>query len=65
MAVTYDKALEFAVQIVSAAAAQHPSGLKIDGVPIGHAEEAEEAGKKDGAYIAALLKTIANEIKTL
>lgn len=61
--VTKYKALELATQIVTAAA--QANSLKLSGVPIGDATAAVANGEVDGAYIAALLNTIADKIKTV
>lgn len=55
------KAHEYAVQIVVAAA--QAGSLKLNGMPSSHSE-ATSAGKADGEYIAALIKSIASGIQS-
>jgi hypothetical protein len=55
------KALESAVQIVTAAA--QANALKLNGMPSIY-ENAATSGKADGEYVAALLNAIAAGIKT-
>jgi hypothetical protein len=61
--VTRSKAMEYAAQIVTASA--HADSLKLHGVPMGDAAAAVKNGEVDGAYIASLLNTIADKIKTI
>ncbi|MFP3798677.1 hypothetical protein [Paraburkholderia sp. SIMBA_027] len=61
--ITKYKAMELATQIVTAAA--EANNLKLFGVPNGTLEEIAQTGEKDGTYIAALLNTIADKIKTV
>ncbi|MFM0210435.1 hypothetical protein PQQ96_23820 [Paraburkholderia sediminicola] len=61
MSVTIFRATELAAQVVAAAA--QAGNLKLDGVPM-DGTKAQEAGEKDGKYVAALIKTIAEGIKT-
>lgn len=61
--VTKYKALELAAQVVAAAATAN--GLRLAGVPTGDATAAAANGEVDGAYIAALMNTIADRIKTV
>jgi len=61
MSVTIFKATELAAQIVAAAA--EAGTLKLNGAPF-NAGEAEKFGESDGKYIAALVRTIAEGIKT-
>jgi hypothetical protein len=60
--VNHYKALELAVQVITAAATAN--SLKLHGAPMGDATAAKSNGELDGAYIAALLNTIAEKIKT-
>jgi hypothetical protein len=62
MAILHDKAIDLATQIVIAAA--HAGNLKLDGVPMGDVKDATQSAEKDGAYVATLVNTIANKIKT-
>ena len=55
------KAMESAVQIVTAAA--QANALKLNGMPSIY-QNAATAGKADGEYVAALLNAIASGIKT-
>ncbi|MFM0326097.1 hypothetical protein [Caballeronia glebae] len=63
MSVNKYKALELATQIVTAAA--QAGSLKLEGVPTGNASAAVSSAEKDGAYIATLLNTISDKIKTV
>ncbi|RQM48661.1 hypothetical protein EHZ19_10680 [Paraburkholderia bannensis] len=63
MSINDNRAMELAAQVVAAAATA--GNLKLSGVPIGSASDAKSNGELDGAYVAALLKTIADNIKTV
>jgi hypothetical protein len=59
---THYKSMELAAQVVAAAA--QAGSLKLTGVPMGDAAAAKSNGEVDGAYVAALMNTIAATIKT-